>query len=80
MKPENVTCPQCDGPMTARMSAHGKFWGCCAHPKCRGTRNVMGDANTRFESDTMRRCGDEDDSMPSQRWRDRDRDGRWRQQ
>lgn len=74
---ENVTCPQCGGAMTPRLSAHGKFWGCNAYPKCRGTRNVMGEAQTRFEGDTMRRHGDEDASMPSDRWRDRDK-GRWR--
>jgi ssDNA-binding Zn-finger/Zn-ribbon topoisomerase 1 len=50
-KPENVTCPLCDGQMVPRASAHGKFWGCKAYPKCRGTRNVMGDANMPRETD-----------------------------
>lgn len=77
MKPENVTCPQCDGPMTPRMSAHGKFWGCKAYPKCRGTRNADGDANTPSESSAAHHGGSEDDSMPSQRWANRDR-SRWR--
>jgi ssDNA-binding Zn-finger/Zn-ribbon topoisomerase 1 len=75
-KPENVTCPLCDGPMTPRMSAHGKFWGCQDYPRCRGTRNVMGDANTPRQGDAVRHGGDEDASMPSDRWRDRDR-RRW---
>ena len=76
-KPENVTCPQCGGSMMPRMGAHGKFWGCQGYPNCRGTRDVMGNAQTRFESDTMRRHGDEEDTSPSERWRNRDR-SRWR--
>ena len=76
MNPENLTCPHCGGGMTPRLSASGKFWGCNAYPKCRGTRDVMGEANTRFQSDTVRRGGDEDASMPSDRWRQRDRK-RW---
>jgi ssDNA-binding Zn-finger/Zn-ribbon topoisomerase 1 len=58
------------------MSARGKFWGCMSYPSCRGTRDVMGAAQTRFESDTVRRGGDEDDSMPTDRWKQRDR-RRW---
>ena len=73
---EETTCPTCGGPMTPRMSSHGKFWGCTSYPSCKGTRNVMGQANTRCESDTMRRRGDEDASMPSDRQRDNDR-RRW---
>lgn len=71
MKPENVTCPDCNGPMTSRTSAHGVFWGCKAYPKCKGTRNSMGDARTRFEADV-----DERHELPSQRWASRDR-RRW---
>lgn len=68
MKPENVTCPDCDGPMVPRTSAHGKFWGCAKFPKCRGTRNSDGDAPRRHD--------EADDALPSDRWRDRDR-RRW---
>lgn len=71
-KPENVKCPDCEGPMVARTSAHGKFWGCKAYPKCGGTRNSLGEAPKRFDSDTDSR----DEAMPSERWADRDR-RRW---
>lgn len=40
--PENVTCPECGGPMVSRRSSHGVFWGCRAYPACRGTRDVEG--------------------------------------
>ena len=71
---EDVKCPVCDGTMVPRTSAHGKFWGCAAFPKCRGTRNSIGDAPNRFESETDWRRAD--DEMPSQRWANRDR-RRW---
>lgn len=74
MKPENVTCPDCNGPMVARTSAHGKFWGCKAYPKCKGTRDSMGDARTKVEGDTDDRHNE--DNLPSRRWADRDR-RRW---
>jgi ssDNA-binding Zn-finger/Zn-ribbon topoisomerase 1 len=70
MKPENVTCPECDGPMVSRSSAHGVFWGCKAFPRCRGTRNVDGEARRS-------RREEEADRLPSDRLRDRDR-RRWR--
>lgn len=41
---ENLKCPKCEGPMVPRTSKHGKFWGCKAYPKCRGTRDSMGEA------------------------------------
>lgn len=69
MKPENVTCPECDGPMVPRTSAHGKFWGCKAFPKCRGTRNVDGEA-PKYNNER------EEAALPSERWRERDR-RRW---
>jgi len=74
MKPENVTCPDCNGPMVSRKSQHGVFWGCKNYPNCKGTRNSMGDARTRFEGDTDDRRAD--DNMPSQRWVGRDK-RRW---
>lgn len=73
---ENVACPDCGGPMTPRTSAHGKFWGCKAYPRCRGTRNSMGDARTRFESDTDYRR--DEDELPSRRQAGNDR-RRWDQ-
>lgn len=39
MKPENVKCPNCDGPMIPRNSQYGKFWGCKDYPRCKGTRD-----------------------------------------
>jgi len=42
MKPENVTCPECDGPMVSRKGKFGVFWGCKQFPKCKGTRDSMG--------------------------------------
>jgi len=41
-KPQNVKCPDCDGPMVSRKSTHGVFWGCRSFPACRGTRDSMG--------------------------------------
>lgn len=70
MKPQNLACPDCGGPMVPRSSAHGKFWGCSNYPNCRGTRNVMGEAKTRRETEA--------DTLPSQRWAGRDR-RRWDQ-
>jgi ssDNA-binding Zn-finger/Zn-ribbon topoisomerase 1 len=58
------------------MSAHGKFWGCKAYPKCRGTRNADGEVNTPRQSDTAHHGGSEDDRMPSDRQRGNDR-RRW---
>lgn len=71
-KPENVTCPDCDGPMVPRTSTHGKFWGCAAYPKCKGTRNAEGEAPRRFADDDAG-----DSPLPSDRQRDNDR-RRWR--
>lgn len=46
MKPQNVTCPECGGPMLSRAnrSSGQRFWGCNDYPQCRGTRNTDGDA------------------------------------
>jgi len=41
-KPENVKCPDCDGPMVSRKSVHGVFWGCKDYPRCTGTRDNQG--------------------------------------
>jgi len=44
MKPENLKCPVCDGPMTSRANREtgARFWGCNKFPKCKGTRDVDG--------------------------------------
>lgn len=42
MKPENVKCPECDGPMVSRKGKFGIFWGCKSFPACKGTRDSMG--------------------------------------
>lgn len=79
MKPENVTCPECRGPMVSRLNKrdNSRFWGCQRYPDCTGTLTVDGDARPR------RRAYDTDDderptadSLPSQEWNGRDR-RRW---
>lgn len=50
MKPENVKCPDCDGPMVPHQSQYGAFWGCKAYPRCKGTRNSMGLSKEDVES------------------------------
>lgn len=44
MKPENVACPTCGGPMVSRINRqkNSRFWGCKDFPRCRGTRDVDG--------------------------------------
>lgn len=46
MKPENLKCPDCGGPMVRRTAkADGrKFWGCQTFPACRGTRDTDGES------------------------------------
>ncbi len=51
MKPENVKCPDCQGPMESRMSVHGAFWGCKSYPKCRGTRDADGRSKADRDAD-----------------------------
>lgn len=59
MKPENVKCPKCGGPMVSRATKRGvhdmapprRFWGCAAFPKCRGTRDTDGNAPGEREGD-----------------------------
>ena len=58
---EETLCPLCNTKMVRRQSRHGIFWGCPSYPKCRGTRNVMGEANLPRESDDSYRGGAEDD-------------------
>jgi len=56
MKPENVTCPECNGPMSSRKGKNGYFWGCNMFPICKGTRDSMGNSKYDKSSD------DEDDT------------------
>ena len=46
MKPENVVCPSCGGPMVSRKNRRdgSRFWGCRSYPDCTGTRDVDGEA------------------------------------
>lgn len=53
---ENLKCPECEGPMVPRTSQHGKFWGCVKYPRCKGTRDSMG------ESSLDRRRENDDDN------------------
>lgn len=44
-QPDRPVCPVCGGPMALRTAHKGpragsQFWGCCAYPKCRGTRQL----------------------------------------
>lgn len=51
VKPENVKCPDCGGPMKPRTSQYGKFWGCINYPRCKGTRDSEGNSKKDKESD-----------------------------
>lgn len=86
MKPENLTCPDCRGPMTSRQNkATGqRFWGCVRFPQCRGSRDTDGlSAAERVssrdrDSDRVPGPGYVDDGLPSDRQRSRDSRSRWR--
>lgn len=66
MKPENVACPTCGGPMVSRMNRakNQRFWGCKAYPECKGTRNTDGEAPRQRDDPEP---GDRDERLPSQR-------------
>lgn len=37
--PEDApACPECSAPMRLRHGPYGEFWGCSAHPTCKGRR------------------------------------------
>ncbi|WP_462323915.1 four helix bundle suffix domain-containing protein [Desulfoplanes sp.] len=38
--PPSPACPLCGNPMRRRTSARGPFWGCSAHPDCKGIRPI----------------------------------------
>lgn len=51
MKPDNLKCPDCGGPMVSRLAKRNnhdmvgqRFWGCAKFPQCRGTRNTDGES------------------------------------
>jgi ssDNA-binding Zn-finger/Zn-ribbon topoisomerase 1 len=75
MKPENVECPDCGGPMTSRKNSTTgqRFWGCNGYPKCRGTLNTDGEARKPWTEE-----GEQETRLPSDRQRSNDRQ-RWRQ-
>ncbi|HWY33597.1 MAG TPA: topoisomerase DNA-binding C4 zinc finger domain-containing protein [Nitrosopumilaceae archaeon] len=53
MKPENVKCPECEGPMISRKSEYGVFWGCKSYPLCKGTRDSMGRSKQEREEERI---------------------------
>lgn len=62
-------CPTCGGPMAPRTARKGaragsQFWGCCAYPKCQGTRPVESETRERKldRSDRSGRSGRSDRS------------------
>ena len=65
MKPQNVTCPDCGGPMVSRKSAHGCFWGCKDFPKCKGTRDSEGRSKSDRSSESWKHA---DREAPRRRW------------
>lgn len=62
MKPQNLICPRCGGPMVSRtnQSEGSRFWGCQNYPKCRGTRDTDGNApGDLAREDQPQRSGDD---------------------
>ena len=51
MKPENIKCPECSGPMISRNGKFGPFWGCKDYPNCKGTRDSMGRSKADREAE-----------------------------
>lgn len=41
-------CPKCGGPTQLRTGKHGKFYGCCDFPKCRGSRYFVNNLHEEF--------------------------------
>lgn len=37
---EAPKCPKCGAPMRVRNGPYGEFWGCTAHPTCKGRRPI----------------------------------------
>lgn len=57
-KPENLKCPDCNGPMTPRSSSFGKFWGCKRFPSCKGTRDSNGMSKREKAEERFRETGE----------------------
>lgn len=78
MKPQNVECPECGGPMVSRQNKRdgSRFWGCKKYPACRGTRNVDGEAKPRCAIQYTDDDGETHTVLPSQRQREQDK-SRW---
>lgn len=55
-KPENVTCPECGGPMTSRVNGKTgqRFWGCLGYPQCRGTLDTDGQSPEERRGESRR--------------------------
>lgn len=53
VKPQNVTCPSCGGPMVSRVNVERqqRFWGCQSFPRCRGTRDTDGLSKAEREAE-----------------------------
>lgn len=68
MKPENVECPECGGPMVSRANktTGQRFWGCADYPKCNGTRDTDGQSRAEREPSGRRDEG-------ASRWRNEGR-------
>lgn len=49
--------------MVSRKSKYGVFWGCKDYPNCDGTRDNMGEDNSKYDLD----------DLPSNRQRNNDR-------
>lgn len=71
MKPENLKCPECQGPMISRLNKkqNSRFWGCAAYPMCRGTRDVEGKSKEDKQNE-------QDIGWKDERALDEDGDGR----
>lgn len=68
MKPENVKCPKCDGPMVSRTSSYGSFWGCKDYPNCKGTRDSMGRSKADREKWKREQEVKKDEPKEDKRW------------
>lgn len=60
-KPENVKCPECQGPMVPRNGQFGKFWGCRRYPSCTGTRDSEGMSRQERRAQRLNTEDDEDE-------------------
>ncbi len=47
---QSPKCPRCNGNMKLRPGKYGKFWGCLAFPRCKGTRQPKKNGNNASQS------------------------------